>query len=100
MSDVTNQQRKDRVDELKAGYELVLSYSKTIALFPIDKWLEEINHAECFGHILDPTLYREYIWSDKPKILKEILEAALVLKRTVEKLQPRILDIMDKEKRA
>lgn len=77
-----------KVRELIAGYDLVCNYARCIAMLPIDKWVEDLEHAEDLGPILDPTLYLEYLYSEKGEVLKKILHAALELKRVVEEVQP------------
>jgi hypothetical protein len=87
---------KQKLQELIYGYELVCNYSRMIAMLPIDKWIEQLEHAESLGPILDPTLYLEYLYSDKGKVLKKILHAALELKRVVEEAQPLVRKELEK----
>jgi hypothetical protein len=87
----------EKVRELVVGYELVCQYAKCIAIRPIDKWLEDLEYAENVAPIIDPTLYHQYLYSEKGKILKKILVAALELKRVVEAIQPAIVKEMEKE---
>lgn len=75
----------------QADYELLLQWSALIAMLPIDQWLEDLEHAESIAPVLDPTLYRDYIYSAKPEVLKKVMHAALSLKRTVEEAQQDIL---------
>jgi len=89
-------EENEKLQKLVAGYELLCNYSRMIALLPIDEWLEELEHAETVSAILDPTLYRDYIYSDKAKVLKKIMQAALELKRAVEEAQPVVLREMNR----
>lgn len=89
----------EKVKLLIAGYELVLNYSRMIAMFPIDEWLQGLEHAETVTPIIDPTLYREYIYSKKGEILKKVLRSALELKRTIEEIQPDVRKEMEKVKK-
>jgi hypothetical protein len=81
---------KGRIEELKLGYELALSYARAVASLPVDIWLAELEHAEAVAPIVDPTLFREYLYSAKPQILKKILRSLLEVKRAVEEAQPEI----------
>lgn len=74
----------------QADYELLLQWSALIAMLPIDEWLGDLEHAESVAPVLDPTMYRDYIYSKKPEVLKKIMRAALELKRTVEEQQAEI----------
>jgi hypothetical protein len=49
-----------------------MSQGKMIALLPIEKWLEDLEHADVVGPFLDPTLYREYLRSGRDKMLKSV----------------------------
>ena len=70
-------------ETMQDGFELLCMFSRNIALLPLEDWLRALNKAETVGAILDPTLYRKYLWSDKAKVLKELIEAAIPLKKTV-----------------
>lgn len=75
------------------GFELLCSHARIIAMLPLEDWLQALEHAETVGPILDPTLYREYLYSKKPEILKGIIRAAITLKQEVLKAQPVIRDL-------
>lgn len=79
------------LETMKEGFNYVCNLSRLIAMMPIEDWLNALNHAETIGPILDPTLFRSYIYSRKPEILKKILRAALELKRTIQEVQPDVL---------
>lgn len=72
------------------GFELLCTQARLIAMFPLEEWREAFNRAETVAPILDPTTYREYLYSKKPEIIKDIIDAAIVLKRAVMKHQPTI----------
>ena len=46
-------------------------------MLPLEAWLRGLNRAESIGPIIDPTLAKEYFASDKPEILKDIIEKAI-----------------------
>jgi len=76
------------------GWEFVLSQTRLIAMMPIEEWLEALEKGESIASIIDPTLYRQYIYSKNPEILKKVLRAALELKRTVLEVQPDVVATM------
>jgi len=69
---------------------MLCHWSKLIALLPLEEWQEALNRAETIAVIRDPTLFMQYLHSDKPKILKSIIEAAIPLKEAVLKAQTEI----------
>jgi hypothetical protein len=80
---------------LAEGFELLCSQARLIAMFPLEEWRDALTRAETIGAVIDPTLYREYLASKKPEVLKSIIEAALVLKRAVIAAQPVALQEME-----
>ena len=58
-------------------------------MLPIEDWLNAFDRAETIGSILDPTLYRDYIFDKEGKgeDLKALFRAALPLKREILRLQ-------------
>ena len=72
------------------GFEMLCLWSRMISMLPLEDWLNALNKAETIAPITDPTLYGEYLYSEKAKILKEIMEAAIPLKRVVMKHQPSV----------
>jgi hypothetical protein len=69
-------------------FTLLSLWSRNIAMLPLEEMLESLNLAESLCPVLDPTLYREYVYSDKAQLVKKLLEAALPLKRVVLQAQP------------
>jgi hypothetical protein len=65
------------------GIEFLMSQGKMIALLPIEKWLEDLEHADVVGPFIDPTLYREYLRSGRDKMLKSVLLAGISLKAAI-----------------
>jgi hypothetical protein len=87
------------VDTMKEGFGELLTWARIIAMLPLEEWLNLLNRAESIGPIVDPTLFREYIYSDKPKILKSIIEAAIPLKRAVLAAQPAVVKEIERERK-
>jgi hypothetical protein len=79
------------------GFGIICQQAKVISLFPIEEWLGALDIAESIAPILDPTLYRRYIYSEKPDVLKKILRAALALKIAMAEAQPAVLREIEKE---
>lgn len=77
----------ESVELTKQGYELLCTHGRIIAMLPLGDWLRAIEHAEAAGPFLDPTLYRTYLANPKGQAIKEIIEAALPLKTTIQKWQ-------------
>lgn len=86
-----NKQVPEQSRKLMQGYHQLLNLSRQIAKLPLGKWLEDIEHAEAIGPIVDPTLFREYLYSGKPELIKKIIRAALPLKKAIEEAQKQIL---------
>ena len=70
-------------EEMKFGFETLAAWSQNIALLPLEEWQAGFDRAETIAPILDPTLYREYLHSEKAAILRRLIAAALPLKRVV-----------------
>ena len=74
---------QDIVNDQIAGFELLMSTAKVVAMLPLEEWLRGLNRAESIAPIIDPTLAKEYFASDKPAVLKDIIEKAIPLKHAV-----------------
>jgi hypothetical protein len=92
-----SKEESKKAKELIMGYELLCNYSRMIAMLPIDQWIDDLEHVETVAPFIDPTLYLEYLYSDKGKVLKKILHAALNLKRVVEEVQPTVRKELEKK---
>lgn len=79
------------VSETQQGWDLLISQARIIAMLPLEDWLTAFERAETLAPILDPTLYRDYIYDKEKKgeAIKEIIRAALPLKTAILKLQER-----------
>lgn len=73
--------------DFKEGMELLLSQGAIIALMPLEQWLQDLERSDAIGPILDPTLYREYLWSGRERMSKEVLSAAIHFKAAILKAQ-------------
>lgn len=80
------------VEMLKAEWDSVFSQGAILAELPIEKWLDDIERAESIGGIMDPTLYRRYIYSGKGEVIKDVLNGALAFKQAI--LKARVEDFM------
>ena len=69
---------------------MVFQQGALLAMFPIEEWLQQLQRAETLAPILDPTLYRDYIYSGRDELIRELLEGALAFKRAVVKAQEKI----------
>lgn len=83
MSDEAQNPDKPELVTMTFGFELLCSQAAIIAELPLEEWRAALDRAESIGPFIDPTLMQAYIYSEKPKILKEILDAAIPLKRAV-----------------
>ena len=70
------------------GFDLLCTWARNIAILPLEEWDQALNRAETLGPLLSPTLYREYLYSEKAKILRRVLAAAIRLKSAVQEAQP------------
>ena len=82
---------KETMEAMHGGWNILISQAKIIATLPLEEWLEAFERAETLGPILDPTLYREYIYDpeEKGELLKDLIRSAVPLKREIQKLQKR-----------
>lgn len=86
----------EAIRTLTEGWDLLMNYSRLIALLPIDDWLEALEKAETVAPFVDPTMYRSYLYSGKSDVIKKIMRSALELKRTMEEIQPQVREMMQK----
>lgn len=71
------------IRDIRDGWSFVFQQGALLAELPIEKWIEELERAETLGPILDPTLYRDYLWDGKGKVIKDVLKAALHFKAAI-----------------
>jgi hypothetical protein len=76
---------------LTQGWDVLFAQAQIIAMLPLEEWLQAFDRAETLAPIVDPTLYRDYIYDPEKKgeAIKSLIEAALPLKRKILELQRR-----------
>lgn len=81
----------NKVREMQDGWSLLIGQARIIAMLPLERWLEQFEKAETLGPILDPTLYRDYIYDpeERGELLKGLIRAAIPLKREILNIQDR-----------
>lgn len=89
---------KFTTEEMIEGFELLASYSRLIAQLPLEDWERALDIAETVAPVTDPTLYREYLYSDRAKVLRSLLAAAIPLKAAVLDAQPACVREMERER--
>jgi hypothetical protein len=73
----------------QADIEFLFAQAKILAILPLEEWLRDFERAETLAPILDPTLYRNYIYDPEKKgeAIKAVIRAAIPLKREILKLR-------------
>ena len=69
------------------GFEFLCQQCAIIAMLPLEDWRDALSKAETIGAVLDPTLYRAYLHSEKAEFIKELIAAAIPVKQLVTKMQ-------------
>jgi hypothetical protein len=72
------------------GFEFLCSQCAVIALLPLEDWLAALNRAESVAPVINPTLYRDYEYSNKAQFIKKLIGAAIPVKRLVIEMQGKI----------
>lgn len=62
-----------------------------ISILPLEDWLEQLNYSETVAPFLDPTAFRDYMYSGKGDYIKSIIRAALPLKQAILQAQQDVL---------
>jgi hypothetical protein len=78
------------VEDTMQGWDLVFQQGVLLSHLPIEEWLAAFGKAESIAPILDPTLYRNYIYSGKGEVIKDVLNAALTFKNAILKAQKQV----------
>lgn len=73
--------------DFKEGVEFLMTQGAMLAMLPIEEWLADFNHADSVAHVMDPTMYRKYIFSGRDVMIKQVLESALRYKEVILKAQ-------------
>lgn len=82
----------------REGFEILCLWSRNIAMLPLEDWKAAFVNANTTAPILDPTLYRDFIYSEKAQFLVKLIDAALPLKKLVLEAQPLVLEELKKAK--
>jgi hypothetical protein len=90
---------EEAIQVLTEGWDLLFNNARLIAMLPIEQWVEGLERAESAAPVLDPTLYRDYIYSGKGEIIISVMRAALTLKNAVLEAQPKLAEMREKEAR-
>lgn len=77
---------------MQMGWNLLFQSAQLIAELPLEQWLEDFSRGEAVAPILDPTTFRDYMYSGKGDAIQRMINAALPLKREVERLRKDIAD--------
>jgi hypothetical protein len=80
-----------KINSLRAQWDLLIQWGALIAMLPLEKWLEDFERAESVAPILDPTLYRDYLFQGTGEDLKAIIRASVPLKRAILEAQAKAL---------
>ena len=77
------------IRDMQNGFDLLVGQSKIIAMLPLEDWLRAFERAETVAPIVDPTLYRDYLYDPecKGKKIKSLIVAAIPLKQAILKIQ-------------
>jgi len=75
-----------KAEDYKAGFDMTMNMARMVQVMPTAEMLEALEYAEAFGPIIDPTLYREYLYSDGADI-KRIIKSLDQFRRTVETIK-------------
>jgi hypothetical protein len=85
-----SEQQKQEIVSMQDGLNFILSQGALFTLFPIEDWLDGLRRADTIAPILDPTLYRDYLYSGKGELITDLLTAALAFKRAILKAQEQV----------
>jgi hypothetical protein len=86
-------------------FEMLMLWSLNIALLPLKEWRRAVAKAEIIGPLIHPAelhlfrktaLFPQYL-SEKPDVLKSILDAAIALQKAVLDAQPAIRRELERE---
>lgn len=99
MAEMAKLTDQEAIRTLTDGWDLLMNTARMIAMLPVEQWIEGLDRAETVAPIVDPTLYREYIYSGKGEIILSVMKAALVLKKAVLNAQPKLAEMIEKEAR-
>jgi hypothetical protein len=78
----------EKLQITQEGFETLCLWARNIALLPLEEWDEALEKAESIGYIINPTLYREFIYSKKALFIRRLIKAAIPLKKLILEAQP------------
>lgn len=85
---------EETIKTIMLGYDMLINQAKVLASLPLEDWERAFEKFETIGPLIDPTLYREVIYSKKCKVIRMLIKAAIPLKHAVEEAQEIILSEM------
>lgn len=97
-----SEQQESTAAELKetmtATLDLLAMWSRNIAMLPLEELAKAFDQAEAAAPVMDPTLFREYLYSPKAQMIRKLIAAAIPLKKIIVDVQPELLRELEKEK--
>lgn len=83
---------EEAIQTLQEGWNAFFLHAALIAELPLEEWLEAFSKGEAVAPILDPTTFRDYMYSGKGEAIQRALRAALPLKLEILKIRKEILE--------
>jgi len=80
----------EAIAAMQDGWTFVFQQGAMLALMPMEDWLKAFDRADSIAPILDPTLYRDYLYSGKGELIRDVLSAALTFKRAILEAQAEV----------
>lgn len=77
--------------------DLLITQAKMFEVLPMQRELDGLQRADSVATILDPTLYRDYLYSGKGPHIKRILQAGVNFQREVLSAAQDLLDLQEKK---
>jgi hypothetical protein len=83
-------EKEAAVVELQTLWSMVMNQGALLAMLPIEESLRDLERSETIAPILDPTLFRDYLYSGKGDLIKDVLRAAVQFKAAILKAQEQV----------
>lgn len=93
MAEMSDKEIKETMQE---GFGILQMLARNIAMLPLEDWDAAFDKAEAVGAILDPTLYRNYLYSKQAPVIRKLIKAAMTLKAVVVEAQPLAREAVEK----
>lgn len=87
-----SEEQAAKVSSAQEDWKIIFQQGALIAMFPIEEWLEGFSRVDTIAPILDPTAYRDYLYSGKGELIQDVLRAALAFKRAILEAQRRVTE--------